>query len=284
LEGNRAVGVEGQFIHPASRSKGAKFSVRARKAVVMAASVTWSPTLLMRSGIKLPAMGHNFRAHPGTGVLGVYEDEVQMNTGATQGWASMKFRENPGLKLETLALPLELVASRLSGGGADLMTRIREFGHLAHWVMAIRAEAVGRVRAGRFGGHPVVSYGFGKPDMIRLRQGMHTVARMHFAAGAKACITGVYGMPYKTGPDEVDSILQASLDPRHWTAILSHLFGGCVMGSDPSRSVCNGRGEVHGIDGLVMADASQIPTTLGVNPQHTIMSLARLRAHQLLEN
>ena len=42
------------------------------------------------------------------------------------------------------------------------------------------------------------------------------------------------------------------------------------------------QGHVHGYDNLVIADASAIPTTLGVNPQLTIMSLARLRADELL--
>jgi choline dehydrogenase-like flavoprotein len=31
---------------------------------------------------------------------------------------------------------------------------------------------------------------------------------------------------------------------------------------------------VHGVSGLYVADASMIPTTIGVNPQHTIMALA----------
>jgi choline dehydrogenase-like flavoprotein len=39
---------------------------------------------------------------------------------------------------------------------------------------------------------------------------------------------------------------------------------------------------VHGYEGLVIADASAIPTNLGVNPQHTIMALARLFSEELL--
>ena len=42
-------------------------------------------------------------------------------------------------------------------------------------------------------------------------------------------------------------------------------------------------GRVHGYQGLIIADASQIPTNLGVNPQHTIMALARMRAEQALD-
>lgn len=280
LEGTRAIGVAGRFRHPDGR-KGDPFAVRARKAVLVAASATHSPALLLRSGVKSPALGEFFRAHPGTGVFGVYDEPVNMNVGATQGWASIHFREKPGLKLETLSLPLELVASRLSGAGTELLERLEEYPYLAMWVAAIRAEAVGRVSNG-FGDKPVVRYSLRDPDMKRLVHGLHTLARMHVAAGARAVIPGIHGLPYKLAPSEIDQILEAPLDPKRYIAILSHLFGGCVMGSDPSRSVCDGRGRVHGYQGLVIADASGIPTTLGVNPQHTIMGLARLHADALL--
>ena len=106
-----------------------------------------------------------------------------MNSGATQGWASLAYREDPGFKLETLSIPLELVASRLKGGGSVLMERIADFRHLALWVMAVRAETVGRIRRGPLG--PWVSYTLDEADMRRMRTAMVVLARMHFAAGAR---------------------------------------------------------------------------------------------------
>ena len=123
--------------------------------VLVAASVTHSPALLQRSGVKSKALGNFFRAHPGTGLFGCYDEMVDMNVGATQGWASTKFRSDPGLKLETLAIPPEMVASRLSGGGRELMERIGEYRHLAMWVHACRAESIGTVRNG-FGDKPSI--------------------------------------------------------------------------------------------------------------------------------
>lgn len=281
FEGRRAVGVTGWFRHPVSRRRGASFTVRARRAVVVAASATHSPALLQRSGVRSKALGRFFRAHPGTGVFGCYDEPVDMNVGATQGWASTAFRVDPGLKLETLAIPPEMVAGRLPGGGATLMERLAEYRHLAMWVHAVRAESTGTVTNG-LGDKPVVRYTLDRADMERFRKGMALVARTHFAAGARAVIPGVVGLPYKLGPDDVHLLEEGPLDPRRYIAILSHLFGGCAMGSDPERSVCDGRGRVHGYEGLVVADASAIPTNLGVNPQHTIMALARLWSEDLL--
>ena len=118
--------------------------------------------------------------------------------------------------------------------------------------------------------------------MIRFRRGIQLVAKLHFAAGARAVIPCIYGMPYKLTQDTVHLLDDAPLDPRAYVAVLSHLFGGCVMGKDARTSVCDPQGRVRGTKGLVVADASVIPTTLGVNPQHTIMALAMLRAEELL--
>ncbi|MFZ5441012.1 MAG: GMC family oxidoreductase N-terminal domain-containing protein [Myxococcota bacterium] len=281
FEGTKAVGVTGAFVHPAKRTKGARFTLRARRAVLIAASVTHSPVILMRSGLKLPALGRFFRAHPGTGVFGVYDEPVDMNVGATQGWASTAFRETPGLKLETLAIPLELVASRLSGGGTKLMERLASYRHITMWCHAVRAESTGRVTKSLLG-NPVVTYTLDRADMERFRTGMYLLAQQHVAAGAKKIIAGISGMPYELAPHEIDVLKDAPLDPRKYIAILSHLFGGCVMGKDERTSVTDGNGRVHGVQNLVVADASVIPTNLGVNPQHTIMGLAQVFAERLV--
>jgi choline dehydrogenase-like flavoprotein len=280
LEGARAVGVTGRFLHPMERRRGARFAVRARKGVVMAASVLHSPLILLRSGVKSRNLGSFFRCHPGTAILGVYDDVVDMNTGATQGWASIAFREDPGFKLETLSIPPELVASRLKGAGSVLMERVAELRHLALWVMAVRAETVGSLSRGPFG--PWVRYTLDEADMRRMRTAAALLARTHFAAGARAVVPGVFGLPYQLGPDDLGQLEQCSLDPRAWVGILSHLFGGCVMGVDPATSVCDPAGRVHGYAGLYVADASLIPTNLGVNPQHTIMALSRMIAEDAL--
>ena len=281
FEGGRAVGVTGRLRDPVTRREGARFTVRARRGVLVAASATATPVLLARSGYKSPALGTLFRAHPGTGIFGVYDDPVDQNVGATQGWASTAFRVDPGLKLETLAIPPEMVAGRLPGGGRELIRRFREYRNIAMWVTAVRAESAGTVKPGLFGG-TVVRYVLDEADMRKFRKGLAMVARMHFAAGAREVIPGIYGLPYKIGPDEVHLIDEGPLDPRAYIAILSHLFGGCPMSADPRQGVVDERGKVYGVEGLYVVDASAIPTTIGVNPQHTIMALASVWAEDLV--
>jgi choline dehydrogenase-like flavoprotein len=52
------------------------------------------------------------------------------------------------------------------------------------------------------------------------------------------------------------------------------------MDARPSHGVLDGDGRVHGTEGVYVCDGSAIPSSLGVNPQITIMTLAtRLAVH-----
>ncbi|CAG8486231.1 14027_t:CDS:2 [Dentiscutata erythropus] len=46
------------------------------------------------------------------------------------------------------------------------------------------------------------------------------------------------------------------------------------MGIDPKTSVVNPKGKVWEVDNLYVADASVLPTSVGVNPMITICSVA----------
>ena len=283
IERGRAVGVEGRFRHPQTRAKGARFEVRARQGVVVAASSTHTPCILQRSGLKMRPLGQGFRAHPGCAVPGVYPEPVGMDFGATQGWASVEFRSTPGYKLETLNLPLELSAVRLKGGGSALMERIEELPRMGVWVAACRANSAGTVRNG-WGDRPAVNYIMDQEDMHRLRAGLKKTAELHFAMGATHVLPGIQGLPYRLKPDQLHLFDTASTHPKAYTVIISHLFGGATMGRDAGRAFCDGRGKAHEVEGLYIADAALLPTNLGVNPQHTIMAMARVVADGILEH
>jgi choline dehydrogenase-like flavoprotein len=53
------------------------------------------------------------------------------------------------------------------------------------------------------------------------------------------------------------------------------------MGADPRTAVCDAGGEVFGVRGLFIADASAFPASSGVNPMVTIMALAHHTAQQI---
>jgi choline dehydrogenase-like flavoprotein len=291
LRAGRAVGVRARWIDPDTRRRGARLRVQPRRGVIVAASPTATPALLARSGVRLPALGRGFRAHPGAALVGVYDAPVGLWSGATQGTASTHLRGGVGgdlgpdagavgVKLESLALPLELLAGRTAGAGVALMQRLRGVDRQAVWIAAVRAEAEGTCRPGPFGG-TVVRYNPTARDREALRRGLRLLAELHVEAGARAVRPGIAGWPDELAPDQLGLMADAPLTNRQITWVLSHLFGGAAMGADPRASVVGPDLAVRGVANLHVACGAALPTTLGVNPQHTIMAVARILADRL---
>jgi cholesterol oxidase len=65
-----------------------------------------------------------------------------------------------------------------------------------------------------------------------------------------------------------------------WTEVLfdisstAHILGGCIMSSTPDGGVVDFSGKIHGYPNLYIADGSNVPANLGVNPALTITALA----------
>src|SRR4030095_16054780 len=50
----------------------------------------------------------------------------------------------------------------------------------------------------------------------------------------------------------------------------AHVCGSLIAGNDPNTSVVDARGQVHGLNGLFVADGSVLPRVSRVNPSLTI--------------
>jgi cholesterol oxidase len=76
---------------------------------------------------------------------------------------------------------------------------------------------------------------------------------------------------------------QFALDKGSDTILgVSHPLGGCRMAKDATEGVADEYGRVFGYEGLYIADASLIPSSLGVNPSLTISALALRVARQII--
>jgi choline dehydrogenase-like flavoprotein len=280
-DGGRAVAVRG-FFGGDGPERGQRFRVAARRAVVVAGGVVQSSNLLWRSGVRSAHLGRHFMAHPGTAMMGLYEARVDAWTGASQGYEVFGLRDTLGVKFETINIPPEVTAARLPGAGARFAQRLEQLPHVANWAVALKAEAEGRIRPSLLFGD-LVRYDLTRSDVERLRGAMRRLAEMHFVAGAREVVTGVAGLPETIrSRDELALFDQAPLDARAYSLVMTHLFGGCRAGKDASSSVVDPTLKVHGVDGLYVMDASVFPTNTGVNPQHSIMSVATVAATRLV--
>jgi choline dehydrogenase-like flavoprotein len=201
--------------------------------------------------------------------------------GATQGHEVIGLRAE-GLKFEALGFGLAILAARLNGVGSGLATNIEQLAHWLDWGVAIKARAEGRVRLWR--GRPVLWFSPSRDDVRLFRRGLRVLGDIMLAAGAEVVSPGVRGFaPLVSNPAAL-APLEATgpRSPGAFTAAITHMFGTCRMGSDPADSVVRPDFHHHAIQGLVVADSSVFPTSLGVNPQIPIIALATLAARRAL--
>ncbi|MEA2469311.1 MAG: hypothetical protein QOE38_309, partial [Thermoleophilaceae bacterium] len=69
---------------------------------------------------------------------------------------------------------------------------------------------------------------------------------------------------------------------RDLTLMAFHPLGTARADARPAHGVVDGDLKLHGADGVYVADGSVVPSSIGVNPQITIMALATRLAYHLL--
>jgi choline dehydrogenase-like flavoprotein len=202
-----------------------------------------------------------------------------MSFGATQAY-EVPLRER-GMKLESLALPPELLAARLPGAGEEWQRELRKLDYFAQFCTVIRMQARGRVRPSWLGGVKV-TYEPLPQDVARLKEGVALLVRVMFAAGAVEVFPGVAGVPERmTRPEQADLVLSGDVRRADIHLMASHHFGTACASADPRRGVVGDDLQAHELPGLYVMDASVFPTNLGVNPQHSIMAVAWRGAERL---
>ncbi|MCA9773424.1 MAG: GMC oxidoreductase, partial [Myxococcales bacterium] len=105
-----------------------------------------------------------------------------------------------------------------------------------------------------------------------------------FAAGAREVWPAVHGIPVLNGPGDVKKLYERRARPSDLEIVSLHPMGACRMGGDPTRSVVDAYTESHEVRNLFVTDGSIFPSSLGVNPQISIMAFATRTADHLEAN
>ncbi len=252
----------------------------ARRGVVLAASTLGTPAILRRSRLGNHRVGEGLMGHPGTALLAEYAAPVRQWDGVHQGFECVQFRDR-GYKLESLGLPPEMTATRVPGMGRAWARMLERLPYTSQWAVAATCEARGSVRPRGRGGLKV-RYCPTPADARKLGEGLRALAEIAFAAGAVRVYPNVHGAPpVLTSPDQLDTITDAARGPEVFGMVMTHLMSACAIGSDADRFPVGLDFQVRGAPGVYVADSSLLPTNLGVNPQHTIMAVARQAAERM---
>jgi choline dehydrogenase-like flavoprotein len=257
---------------------GGRIRVRAGK-VIVAAGALLTPLLLRRNGLGAGSgqLGRNLSIHPASAARAVFDEIVDPWAGVPQSVYVDELADE-GIMLEGIAGPPDQGAMSTPRTGAehrDLMLAARRTASFGVMVSDTARGTVGRAL-----GRMVVRYDLHAADAERFRRGFELLSRIFFTAGAREVVVPIAGVPTLRDGD-VSPLQGLRVRPRQISAMAFHPLGTARAGADPAASVVDPQLQVHGVDGLYVADGSVIPSSLGVNPQITIMALAARLARSL---
>lgn len=261
--------------------------VHAERAVIAAGTIH-TPGLLARSGIGRESgqLGRNLSIHPATAAFALMEERVDMGKGVPQSFYVDEFAEQ-GIMLEGIAGPPSYAAMSLPLSGTRHTEAMARYPHLAQFGLMVSDSSRGSVhslaaasrrfskRRGRLPAGlsqtPLIRYDLDDADLGRFRSGLRRLQELFLAAGAREV--------YLPLPEGVTPETAKRGDLR---LMAFHPLGTARAHAMPSEGVVDANLAVHGCEGVYVADGSVVPSSLGVNPQITIMALAsRLAFHML---
>ena len=281
VEGGRTRGVDVVVVDEVDERPVGALRVEA-DLVVLAGGAFGTPLVLQRSGLGGPERGLHLALHPALTILAELDEPVVMWDGVPQGYYAHDPVDDRALIESANVGPAELF-SLFGRAGVDGSREVLRFHRWAMCGVMIRDVGGGTVTlADDF--RPWVTYQLQERDLAAFRAGGRTATRAYFAAGARRVWPGIAGVGFLDDERAALAAIDALRAPADiGQPYASHPQGTCRMGpaDGPHRGVVDGDGKVHGVDGLYVMDGSIFPTTLGVNPQVTIMSLALALSRRL---
>ena len=277
-----------RVLHSGGRARG----VRARRpdgtvidvladTVVIAAGATETPGLLRRSGLGgHPRVGRNLALHPATMLAGRFDDDIVAWRGVLQSAAVDELHESHGVLIEATSTPPGMGSMVFPGYGAELLGWLDRATHVATFGAMVADRGVGRVFSIR--GATVTRYDIAQADAAKLMTALEAMGRLLFAAGAVEVLTGVPGATTVTSVSQLQDVLARS-NPKTLHLAAFHPTGTAAAGVDEQRCPVDASGQLRGVDGVWVADASILPSCPEVNPQVSIMALALAVADNIVD-
>jgi choline dehydrogenase-like flavoprotein len=174
------------------------------------------------------------------------------------------------------------LAMWLEGSPEDVRRSLEQWERLAVFYVKVCGQGAGTVRTMPIFGDALVRYRTHADDFAALSEGLSRLTSALFAAGATEVHSPLPGAEPLKNASEADG-LRGVLNPRNASLSAIHLHSSVRMGSDSRRCGADSFGRLWGADNVMVNDSSLLPTSPGVNPQGTILAIARRNAIRWLD-
>lgn len=281
ITGGRARGVRGRFLDGTTGEPGVRFEIKA-KLVIVACGSLHTPILLRKSGLDSVHIGRHLTLHPAARIGALFDEEVNGWDGALQSVYSDHFLDE-GIWLNGVYSPVNVLAAAFPGIGREHRRLVKQMPNLAFFGCMVHDDGGGQVRRW-LSREPLVSYAMVRRDKERLLKAIHILGRIAFAAGAREVLVPVFGMPTVKKEKDLDFLLEAKIPASKFECMSFHPLGSAKMATTPSAGVVKPTGETWAVENLFVCDGSVLPTSIGVNSQLPIMTVAMMLARGIADD
>ena len=269
MKGTRAMGALGVD------RQGRAVQIRAERVVVCGGAIQ-TALILQRSGYTC-GVGRTLSMNPMIRVAAEFADRVnEPHIGVpVQQIEAFKPEMTLGCSHGSLAhLALWLV------GSSDQERLLREWWRLGVFYAKVIAKAKGVVRNVPFVDEAFVSYRLGRDDLALLGLAAERLATVLLASGATSIVNPVPGAPPIRSLADIPG-LRAGVEAGRAQVTAIHLHSTVPMGAEARGCPADAYGKLRGLDNVWVNDASLLPDTPGINPQGTVLAIARRNAGRL---
>ena len=277
FDGRRCVGVVAELEHESGERELVRIDA---EHVFVCAGPTETPALLRRSGIK-HHVGETFRVHPMLKVAARFPETIDAHASVLPLLQVKEFW--PEISLGGAFSTPGHLAMLLSDNWRETESQMSAHRNVASYYVAVRGTGRGRIRTSMLGDDTLVRYELSDADVGALSRGLARLSTLLLAAGAEAVFPTVRGIPSITTETDAIRWLDEPLPRNALSLTTVHAFSSCPIGERSDRCAADSFGKVHRHDNVYVNDASMVPDSPGVNPQGSVMALARRNVLHFIE-
>jgi choline dehydrogenase-like flavoprotein len=282
--------VHGAIVDRLTQKQVSDFVIEAPIVIVSASSI-FSPALLLKSKLANSSgqVGKHLTFHLTSALLGTFDRPMYPSSGIPQSALCDEFLnkngDGGGFWMEAVPATPTLAALAIPGFGAEHRKLMGKYPSIGATIVLVKEiDSEGTVTVNDYG-RPSISYDLGSRDLEYLKQGLKATAEVQFAAGAKEVLTLHARMTSFKSVDDIEKkLVRADWGPNEIALYSAHPLGTCRMGEDARNSVVDSHCQSHDVKGLFVIDGSVTPTSLGVNPQITLLAISEKSAEWIVEN
>ncbi len=264
-KGNHITSVTGKF------SSGKKILIKGKTFVVAAGTIA-SSILLQKSGIAIGKAGKNVSFNIGSPICAVFPEVINSYAGL-QISHYLQFPNNRNYILETWFNPPMFQATAVPGWWDDHFKNMKRFNRLASTGVLVGSESNAEVRVGGLTKRDI-RYKPTKKDFDALMDGVTMAGEIYLAAGAECVMPNTFNYYEFENSNSLQKLKGLVRDPADIAIGTGHPQGGNILSANKNIGVVIPEFQVYGYDNLFLSDASVFPSSVGVNPQITVMTMS----------